>query len=364
MVFWFIAPSIVAVHDIFRSRGLDYRLIGLGALAPAAHRRAVRILRVRALARSSRSRCMGLVMLAHHRTVAPAAPPAHLRADRLAVRARALGRVPARRLVPLAAARLGLPRRLADPADHDPRAARRGGLAVGVWAWGRFGLSDRATRDEFLRRGRLRERVRVIRLRPSRRDRGEPAAARARSRGPAAHRARRRGRRRRSRTGSRPPESRRVFTSPLAARARDRGADRGRASAPRSSSTTGSIELDYGEWDGKSFPDLPPETSSPRWRNDPTFAPPGGESLRAVGARGSPSFCTEMLDGPTVVAVSHVSPIKAAVAWALGAGEELGWRMFLDLASITRIGGPRRSGQPARLQRHVTPAGRARAGRD
>ena len=43
--------------------------------------------------------------------------------------------------------------------------------------------------------------------------------------------------------------------------------------------------------------------------------------------------------------MSHVSPIKAAVTWALGAGEELGWRMFLDLASITRIGG--RDGTPS-----------------
>ncbi len=50
-------------------------------------------------------------------------------------------------------------------------------------------------------------------------------------------------------------------------------------------------------------------------------------------------FGAELLDGPTVVAVSHVSPIKAAVTWALGASEELGWRMFLDLASITRIAG-------------------------
>jgi broad specificity phosphatase PhoE len=97
------------------------------------------------------------------------------------------------------------------------------------------------------------------------------------------------------------------------------------------------IELDYGEWDTASFADLPPDALA-RWRNDPTFSPPGGESLRAVTERVA-SFCTELLDGPHAVAVSHVSPIKAAVSWALGAGEELGWRMFLDLASITRIAG-------------------------
>ena len=34
MILWYLAPSIVAVHEIFRSRGLDYRLVALGALAP------------------------------------------------------------------------------------------------------------------------------------------------------------------------------------------------------------------------------------------------------------------------------------------------------------------------------------------
>ncbi len=34
MFFWYVGPSIVGVYEIFRSRGLDYRLIALGALAP------------------------------------------------------------------------------------------------------------------------------------------------------------------------------------------------------------------------------------------------------------------------------------------------------------------------------------------
>jgi broad specificity phosphatase PhoE len=39
-----------------------------------------------------------------------------------------------------------------------------------------------------------------------------------------------------------------------------------------------------------------------------------------------------------VVVVSHVSPIKIGVAWALGAGDELSWRLFVQVASIARIG--------------------------
>ena len=38
-----------------------------------------------------------------------------------------------------------------------------------------------------------------------------------------------------------------------------------------------------------------------------------------------------------VVVVTHVSPIKAAVAWALGTGDEVTWRMYVAVASITRI---------------------------
>ena len=38
-----------------------------------------------------------------------------------------------------------------------------------------------------------------------------------------------------------------------------------------------------------------------------------------------------------VVVVSHVSPIKAAVAWALGAGDDLAWRLHLSTASLTRL---------------------------
>jgi len=34
MLFWYLGPSVIGVHEVFRSRGLDYRLIGLGSLLP------------------------------------------------------------------------------------------------------------------------------------------------------------------------------------------------------------------------------------------------------------------------------------------------------------------------------------------
>ncbi len=97
-------------------------------------------------------------------------------------------------------------------------------------------------------------------------------------------------------------------------------------------------EVSYGDWEGRPLAGVPAELSG-RWRADPSFAPPGGESLGLLRER--VEACVEGLlargaEGP-VVAVSHVSPIKAAVAWALGAGDEVAWRMFLGLASITRV---------------------------
>jgi broad specificity phosphatase PhoE len=97
------------------------------------------------------------------------------------------------------------------------------------------------------------------------------------------------------------------------------------------------VELDYGEWDGRRLDEVSRDDWT-RWRNDPAFAPPGGESLVDVGARVG-AFCDERLrPDTTIVAVSHVSPIKAAVAWALGVGDETIWRLQLDVASFTRIG--------------------------
>ena len=98
------------------------------------------------------------------------------------------------------------------------------------------------------------------------------------------------------------------------------------------------VELDYGEWDERSFSEFPPEDLE-RWRTDPSFAPPGGESLLAVGERVA-TLCEELVDGPSVVAVSHVSPIKAAALWAMDADPLLAWRMHLDVASVTRVGAP------------------------
>ncbi len=98
------------------------------------------------------------------------------------------------------------------------------------------------------------------------------------------------------------------------------------------------IELDYGVFEQAPLGDVPAEVWR-RWRLDPDFEPPGGESLATL-ARRVRSACQGLAEEATdadVVVVSHVSPIKAAVAWALGVGDEVAFRMHLDLAAISRI---------------------------
>jgi len=97
------------------------------------------------------------------------------------------------------------------------------------------------------------------------------------------------------------------------------------------------IELDYGDWDGVPLRDVATADWA-AWRADPAFKPPGSsESLVDVTARVA-SFCGEIAADDVVVAVSHVSPIKAAVCAALGVDERATWRMHLGVASLCRIG--------------------------
>jgi broad specificity phosphatase PhoE len=99
------------------------------------------------------------------------------------------------------------------------------------------------------------------------------------------------------------------------------------------------IELDYGELDERPLADVPAATWA-TWRADVSWAPPGGESLAALGARVR-AACADLADEAArrdVVVVTHVSPIKAAVAWALGVGDDVAWRMWVAQASVTRIG--------------------------
>ncbi len=98
------------------------------------------------------------------------------------------------------------------------------------------------------------------------------------------------------------------------------------------------IELSYGAYEGVPHADVPSEIWD-LWRRDPTFVPEGGESLAALDARVR-AVCDELVERAreqTVVVVSHVSPMKSAVAWALGTDLGISWRTHLGHASVCRI---------------------------
>lgn len=159
MLLWYVGPSIVAVHDIFRSRGLDYRLVALGAVLPLlldapfgrfayAHSIvvAVVLLGVVMVGTIGRSRLLrrrliclpigwfcGLVLsgaFLHDVSFLWPFLGSDFPDDPL---------LPGLTLVVLLDA---------------------AGLAVIAWAWGRFGLSRPGPRQEFLRTGRLMEHAR------------------------------------------------------------------------------------------------------------------------------------------------------------------------------------------------------------
>ena len=99
------------------------------------------------------------------------------------------------------------------------------------------------------------------------------------------------------------------------------------------------IEMDYGELDGVPLNEVDAQTWS-QWRADLDWAPKGGESHRQLGIR-IREACEDLIPLITekeIVVVSHVSPIKAALAWALNVGDQIAWRSYVSPASVMTIG--------------------------
>lgn len=97
-------------------------------------------------------------------------------------------------------------------------------------------------------------------------------------------------------------------------------------------------EIAYGVYEGRPMADLGAAQWA-RWRSDPGYTVEGGESLVALLERVRPAL-EELLSAAEerdIAVVSHVSPIKAAVAWALGVGIEVSWRCQLGQASISKV---------------------------
>lgn len=104
------------------------------------------------------------------------------------------------------------------------------------------------------------------------------------------------------------------------------------------------IEVDYGSMDGQSLSVV----SDEQWRafeHDHDTAFGDGESLASVDQRvhaelqlllNDPSSLLHSATSDLAI-VTHMSPIKSAVTWALGVPGSAAWRMNLRNASITTI---------------------------
>jgi probable phosphoglycerate mutase len=104
------------------------------------------------------------------------------------------------------------------------------------------------------------------------------------------------------------------------------------------------IEVDYGSLDGQPLSVV----SEHEWRafeHDHNTAFGDGESLASVDQRVHEELDALLADSTSLLhdsarhlaIVSHMSPIKSAVTWALGVSGSVAWRMNLRNASITTI---------------------------
>lgn len=115
------------------------------------------------------------------------------------------------------------------------------------------------------------------------------------------------------------------------------------------------LEISYGVYEGVAMSQVPRDVWN-SWRHDPYFEPEGGESMWAMDQRVR-AACQDLMDEAkeaNVVVVSHVSPMKSAVAWALGTDLGISWRTHLAQAAVCRI--EVRDSGPVLLSFNETPA--------
>ena len=131
-----------------------------------------------------------------------------------------------------------------------------------------------------------------------------------------------------------------LVTSPLR-RCRETAAAIGEVVGLEPQVVDGLRETSFGDWDGHTFAEVrekwPAELEA--WLSSTAVAPPGGESFDAVARRVRRARDQLIAEHPgrTLVAVSHVTPIKMLVRTALGAPLSAIYRMELSEGSVTKI---------------------------
>ena len=120
------------------------------------------------------------------------------------------------------------------------------------------------------------------------------------------------------------------------------------------------IEVNYGSLDGQPL-SLVTEEQWRAFEHDHNTAFGDGESLASVDQRVHAELNALLADQSSLLhdpinhlaIVSHMSPIKSAMTWALGVPGSVAWRMNLSNGSMTTIGS--RMWTPSLLNYNVVP---------
>lgn len=113
-----------------------------------------------------------------------------------------------------------------------------------------------------------------------------------------------------------------------------------RGSAVPVAAAAGLIEIDLGDWTGRSWQDFGDDPAWRDWNERRGSARiPGGETMREAQARivGCLAALAREADGRTVAVVSHSDMIRAAVAHVLELPLDRLLSFDVDVASVTRV---------------------------
>jgi broad specificity phosphatase PhoE len=96
-------------------------------------------------------------------------------------------------------------------------------------------------------------------------------------------------------------------------------------------------DCDFSRWTGRSLADVQAEVPEAvtEWLQNPRAAPHGGESFADVMTRVGGWMDSLLAGRGFIVAITHATVIRAAIAHALGAGPEA--FQHIDVAPLTRV---------------------------
>jgi probable phosphoglycerate mutase len=107
------------------------------------------------------------------------------------------------------------------------------------------------------------------------------------------------------------------------------------------SEDAGWAELRFGAWHGLTYREIAAGWAGEhrKWQGSTSVAPPGGESLddlvvRVAAAR---ERLVGRYPGRAVVVTSHIGPVRAAAAAALGGADGAFWKLRVSPASLTVV---------------------------